>query len=106
MEERFIAHQLKKKPKADKWTSVKQALRRLEKYVWLEKQVVVRQVKAHVTGYSRTHIKDRMNFDTEGNEKADEVANMGAVVGKALASEMQYEREKRKAKHQVRSSSS
>ena len=52
------------------------ALRRIEEVVGLEKQLVVRHVTAHVTGTRRKQMKDEIEFNTEGNEKADEFAKL------------------------------
>ena len=49
-----------------------QALGRLETEVVLEKLLVVRRVKAHVTKESRRQVKDKMNINADGNEKADD----------------------------------
>ena len=52
--------------------NVYSALRRIEEVVGLEKQLVVRHVTARVTGTSRKQMKDEIEFNTEGHEKADE----------------------------------
>ena len=55
--------------------------------------------KAHVTGESRKQVKDKIHVNPEGNEKTDELAELGADMNNAcradwLASEMQSERDK------------
>ena len=76
--------------------------------------LVVRRVKAHVTGESRKQLKDKVGFNTEGSEKADELADelakLGADMDKArraesLAREMQDEREKVKDNKKKRTTS-
>ena len=66
----------------------------------LDEHQVVAHVEPHVTRGNRRQVKDTMKSDTEGNEKADELANMGADMYKASrtewpASEMQDERQDR-----------
>ena len=59
-----------KHPNADEWKKIYQALREIEKE-GPGKQVVMRHVKAHVTGESRKQMKDSIKFNTEGNDKAE-----------------------------------
>ena len=44
---------------------------------------MVSRVGAHVTGESRRQMKNKQKFNTEGNQQADELANMGADIYKA-----------------------
>ena len=92
-------HIRQKNPSADEWKSMYQALWKIENYFGLTQQWVVRHAKAHATGESRKHMKDKMHFNTQGNGKSDELAKLGADMDTArraewLASEMQDEREK------------
>ena len=52
----------------------------------METQLVVRHAEARDTGENRRQMKDKDTLDTEGNEKADALANMGAYFDKANSS--------------------
>ena len=90
-------------PNADEWKTLNHALRKIAKEAKLEKLLVVRHVGAHVAAESRKQVKDKMKFNTEGNEETHELADASAKLGadmdktrsaESLASEMQNEPEK------------
>ena len=91
------------------WKDIHHALKKIEDEEGLQKQLVVRPDKGHVTGESRRQMKDKIKFNTEGNDKTCELANMGADLGKAnkaewLASEVQNrcEQVKKNMRHAAR----
>ena len=49
---------------------------------------MVRHVKAHVTGENRKHMTDKIQFNTDGNDKTDELAKMFAGTDKSSREEM------------------
>ena len=56
-------------PNTGEWKKINEALRKFEAQGGLEKQLVARHVTAPVTSESRRQMKNKVKFNTEGNDK-------------------------------------